>query len=297
MPNPRQKSLHSLSALPHLQPSPSLQFPREVQTNLAHDHCHQIPDGLSSTTWLNLSKPQNTWPFNLFFLGWVFRAPWPSSLLSDQLPSQAPSFPLPTPLILMCSPKAILDLFAFKFVPDQKFSILSPRLHCDSGTINPYEEFWVCSFSHQKAKILVDSPRVLWPVNRKKKKIYIYIYIYTYKHTYIYIYIYMSCLRSFHLLSWLHPSFATSRPYIPHKPQSCMSNLDFCCCSVVQLCLTLCDLVDCSTPGFYVLCYLLELQFIFILMTLIFDSIYPKPNLLSSPETWILFPSKSSQAR
>ena len=30
------------------------------------------------------------------------------------------------------------------------------------------------------------------------------------------------------------------------------------CCSVAQLCLTLCDPVDCSTPGFPVLHYLVE---------------------------------------
>ena len=32
-----------------------------------------------------------------------------------------------------------------------------------------------------------------------------------------------------------------------------------CCCSVAQLCLTLCDPMDCSTPGFPVLHYLPEL--------------------------------------
>ena len=32
----------------------------------------------------------------------------------------------------------------------------------------------------------------------------------------------------------------------------------FCCCSVTQLCLTLCDRMDCSTPGFPVLHHLLE---------------------------------------
>ena len=32
----------------------------------------------------------------------------------------------------------------------------------------------------------------------------------------------------------------------------------YCCCSVVQLCLTLCDSMDCSTPGFPVLHYLPE---------------------------------------
>ena len=36
-------------------------------------------------------------------------------------------------------------------------------------------------------------------------------------------------------------------------------NLDFCCCSVTQLCLTICDPMDCSTPGFPVLHHLLEL--------------------------------------
>ena len=33
----------------------------------------------------------------------------------------------------------------------------------------------------------------------------------------------------------------------------------YCCCSVFQLCLTLCDPMDCSTPGFPVLHHLLEL--------------------------------------
>ena len=32
-----------------------------------------------------------------------------------------------------------------------------------------------------------------------------------------------------------------------------------CCVAVVQLCLTLCDPMDCSTPGFSVLHHLLEL--------------------------------------
>ena len=36
-------------------------------------------------------------------------------------------------------------------------------------------------------------------------------------------------------------------------------NSDCCCCSVAQLCPTLCDLMDCSTPGFPVLHHLLEL--------------------------------------
>ena len=41
----------------------------------------------------------------------------------------------------------------------------------------------------------------------------------------------------------------------------CASNLVSlcCCCSVTQSCLTLCDAMDCSTPGFPVLQHLLEL--------------------------------------
>ena len=32
----------------------------------------------------------------------------------------------------------------------------------------------------------------------------------------------------------------------------------FCCCSVFQLCPTVCDAMDCSTPGFHVLHYIPE---------------------------------------
>ena len=38
-----------------------------------------------------------------------------------------------------------------------------------------------------------------------------------------------------------------------------MEHGGFYCCSVAQLCPTLCDPMDCSTPGFPVLCHLLEL--------------------------------------
>ena len=34
--------------------------------------------------------------------------------------------------------------------------------------------------------------------------------------------------------------------------------MDYCCCSAAKLCLTLCDPMDCSTPGFPVLHYLPE---------------------------------------
>ena len=35
---------------------------------------------------------------------------------------------------------------------------------------------------------------------------------------------------------------------------------EFCCCSVAQSCLTLCNPMDCSTPGFPVLHHILELD-------------------------------------
>ena len=46
------------------------------------------------------------------------------------------------------------------------------------------------------------------------------------------------------------------------KPLSSSSEermgINYCCCSVAQLCLSLCDSMDCSTPGFPVLHYLPE---------------------------------------
>ena len=41
----------------------------------------------------------------------------------------------------------------------------------------------------------------------------------------------------------------------------------YCCCSVGELCLTLCDPMDCSAPGFPVLCYLPEFAQIFFPLT------------------------------
>ena len=38
-----------------------------------------------------------------------------------------------------------------------------------------------------------------------------------------------------------------------------MPNLNCCCCSVIQSCLTLCNPMDCSMPGFPLLHHLLEL--------------------------------------
>ena len=55
-----------------------------------------------------------------------------------------------------------------------------------------------------------------------------------------------------------------------------------CCCSVPNLCLTLCDPMDCRTPGFAVLYYLPE--FAQIHLHCISDAIWPShPLLPSSP--------------
>ena len=52
----------------------------------------------------------------------------------------------------------------------------------------------------------------------------------------------------------------------------------YCWCSVAQLCLTLCNCIDCSMPGFPVLHYLLELTQTHVLW--IFDAIQPSHPLL-----------------
>lgn len=51
--------------------------------------------------------------------------------------------------------------FALKFVPDQTFLILSPGLHCDSGTRNAMKIFECVLFLAGRLKFLVDSARVL----------------------------------------------------------------------------------------------------------------------------------------
>ena len=42
------------------------------------------------------------------------------------------------------------------------------------------------------------------------------------------------------------------------NPRSLLPDIVIACCSVAQLCLTLCDPMDCSMPGFPVLHYLQE---------------------------------------
>ena len=61
------------------------------------------------------------------------------------------------------------------------------------------------------------------------------------------------------------------------------------CCSAAQLCLTLCDLMDCSTPGFPILHYFLE----FLKLTSI-ELVMPSNNLILCPPLLLLpsiFPS------
>ena len=68
-----------------------------------------------------------------------------------------------------------------------------------------------------------------------------------------------------------------------------------CCCSVTQSCLTLCDPMDCSMPGFPVLCHLLELlklvciesvmpsnHLIVYFLLLLLPSVFPSIRVLSS---------------
>ena len=53
--------------------------------------------------------------------------------------------------------------------------------------------------------------------------------------------------------SWGHEELDATEHYNNNSSNCCF------CCSVAQLCLTLCDPLDCSTPGFPVLHYLPEL--------------------------------------
>ena len=57
-------------------------------------------------------------------------------------------------------------------------------------------------------------------------------------------------------ISWIAVIFfSTEPPGFPYIHYCCY------CCSVTKLCLTLCDPMDCSVPGFAVLCYLLDLPY------------------------------------
>ena len=62
-----------------------------------------------------------------------------------------------------------------------------------------------------------------------------------------------------------------------------------CCCSVAQLCLTLCDPIDCSMPGFHVLHHLLE--FALTHVHWVGDAIQPSHPLSSPSPPALNFPS------
>ena len=66
-------------------------------------------------------------------------------------------------------------------------------------------------------------------------------------------------LLDFALLHFSNAAFFQHKSKACGKPMWSESISAFCCCLVAQLCLTLCDPMDCSTPGFPVLHHLLEL--------------------------------------
>ena len=66
-------------------------------------------------------------------------------------------------------------------------------------------------------------------------------------------------LLDFALLHFSNAAFFQHKSKACGKPMWSESISAFCCCLVAQLCLTLCDPMDCSMPGFPVLQHLLEL--------------------------------------
>ena len=90
------------------------------------------------------------------------------------------------------------------------------------------------------------------------------------------------------ILDWVAISF--SRGSSQPRDQTLDSYVSWICCfSVVQSCLTLCNLMNCSTPGFPVLHYLLE--FAQIHVDWVSDAIQPSHPLLSPLLLPSLFPS------
>ena len=106
----------------------------------------------------------------------------------------------------------------------------------------------------------------------------------------------LSLLSSMPLFSWSAWQICFF-PLLISIWRVCLSNATFLCrsifkscscCSVAQSCLTLCDPMDCSTPGSSVLHYLLE--FAQIPVHWVSDAIWPShPLLLPSPFT-LIFP-------
>ena len=66
---------------------------------------------------------------------------------------------------------------------------------------------------------------------------------------------------------------------LPSEPPGKYLEYSYCCCSVAQFCLTLCDPMDCSMPGFPVLHHLPELAQTYVHR--VSDAIPPSHPLLS----------------
>ena len=84
---------------------------------------------------------------------------------------------------------------------------------------------------------------------------------------------------------WLKSSVMFYKYWSVHLSPPPVRIVFCCCCSVTQSCPTLCDHVDCSTPGFPVLHYLLELAQTHVHW--LSDAIQ-LPHLLSSPPAFNL---------
>ena len=82
-----------------------------------------------------------------------------------------------------------------------------------------------------------------------KKRIYVYVYIYIYIYMKFYTYVYEILKYGYIQLPNLSVLNKLFNFYVSNS---------VCCCSVTKLCPTLCDPMDCSTPGFPVLHYLPE---------------------------------------
>ena len=79
-----------------------------------------------------------------------------------------------------------------------------------------------------------------------------------------------------------------------------LSTLNLCCCSVAKSCLTLCDPLDCSTPGFPVLHHLPELlklmsiesvmpsNYLILCLPLLLFSVFPSNRVFSSELTLLI---------
>ena len=134
---------------------------------------------------------------------------------------------------------------------------------------------------HDNRSLLYSTRNYVWYLiityNDKNLKKNLYIYIYIHTHTHIYTHTHT------HIYIYTHTHI-----YILYTRNN-VSQLCCCCCSVTKSCLTLCNPVDCSTPGFPALHYLLELAQTHVHW--VDDAIQaPHPLLPSSPPA-LIFPS------